>query len=392
MLVRRRHRGPCPGGGACREPSVGRARAAARNGRRPGESPPRSRCCSARYALWIQFHGPLAEHGSPWLIAQHGNGLGAFVNPQAQLLFHTASSAAYAASHGANAAEYLAYLGPPLLILVAGSHRSGTGATCGSGPPPSPGRCLKRCRSASTGRCCPSTGCRACRCSATCCPPAVHPGGRRRRGGARVRARPGPVARAPARGSGSGRRTAAAAAPRRAGGGRAARGPAAGAASGGRGHRSAGAGRLGHRVHPPAPAGERERARRARPVLAAGRGDALAGRRPASRAAWSRAGSSAPFRPAAPSPRTGGRASPMRPCCASTRCGRAPREPRLRHGRAAALGYWHPAAVVADTRPGTPLGRFLIGFSASPPPRTGSCSAGAPQPSRRWSAAGTEEL
>ena len=54
------------------------------------------------------------------MIAQHGNGLGAFVNPQAQLLFHTASSAAYAASHGADAAEYVAYLGPPLLILVAG--------------------------------------------------------------------------------------------------------------------------------------------------------------------------------------------------------------------------------------------------------------------------------
>ena len=72
------------------------------------------------HALWTQFHGPLTEQGSPWLIAQHGNGLGAFVNPQAQLLFHTASSAAYAASHGADAAEYLAYLGPPLLILVAG--------------------------------------------------------------------------------------------------------------------------------------------------------------------------------------------------------------------------------------------------------------------------------
>jgi len=71
------------------------------------------------HALWIQFHGPLAEHGSPWPIANFGNGLGAFVNPQSQLLFHTASSAAYAADHGANGAEYLAYLGPPLLILVA---------------------------------------------------------------------------------------------------------------------------------------------------------------------------------------------------------------------------------------------------------------------------------
>ena len=41
------------------------------------------------------------------------------MNPQAQLVFHTASSAAYAAGHGANAAEYVAYLGPPLLVLVA---------------------------------------------------------------------------------------------------------------------------------------------------------------------------------------------------------------------------------------------------------------------------------
>ena len=76
-------------------------------------------CCS--YALWTQFHGPLAQHGSPWPIAKFANGLGAFVNPQAQLVFHTASSAAYADAHGARAAEYMAYLGPPLLLLVAGA-------------------------------------------------------------------------------------------------------------------------------------------------------------------------------------------------------------------------------------------------------------------------------
>jgi hypothetical protein len=70
------------------------------------------------YALWAQFRGPLAEHGTPWKIANHGNSLGAFVNPQAQLVFHTASSADYAASHLAGSSEYLAYLGPPLLILV----------------------------------------------------------------------------------------------------------------------------------------------------------------------------------------------------------------------------------------------------------------------------------
>jgi hypothetical protein len=72
------------------------------------------------YGLWTQFRGPLTEHGTPWSISKYGNTLGAFVNPQAQLVFHTASSAAYAASHNATSAEYLAYLGPPLLILVAG--------------------------------------------------------------------------------------------------------------------------------------------------------------------------------------------------------------------------------------------------------------------------------
>jgi hypothetical protein len=71
------------------------------------------------YALWRQFHGPLAQHGSPWPITRFGNSLGSLVNPQAQLVFHTASSAAYAAAHGALAAEYVAYLGPPLLVLVA---------------------------------------------------------------------------------------------------------------------------------------------------------------------------------------------------------------------------------------------------------------------------------
>jgi hypothetical protein len=71
------------------------------------------------YGLWAQFRGPLTETGTPWRIAMHGNPLGAFVNPQSELLFHTSSSAAYAASHQANSAEYVAYLGPPLLILVA---------------------------------------------------------------------------------------------------------------------------------------------------------------------------------------------------------------------------------------------------------------------------------
>jgi hypothetical protein len=41
----------------------------------------------------------------------------------------------------------------------------------------------------------------------------------------------------------------------------------------------------------------------------------------------------------------------------STGCARAVRS---------ALGYWHPAAVVAETGPGTPLGRFLTKLLGKP--------------------------
>jgi hypothetical protein len=37
----------------------------------------------------------------------------------------------------------------------------------------------------------------------------------------------------------------------------------------------------------------------------------------------------------------------------------------------AALAYWHPAAVVAETSSGSPLGRFLIKFLGQPTTRDG---------------------
>jgi hypothetical protein len=40
-----------------------------------------------------------------------------------------------------------------------------------------------------------------------------------------------------------------------------------------------------------------------------------------------------------------------------------------------ALGYWHPAAVVADTTPGTPLGQFLIGQLGEPAVQDGQLLA-----------------
>ena len=73
------------------------------------------------HAMWIQFHGPLTQHGSPWPIAKFANGFGAFVDPPAGVVVHSASSVAYADAHGASSAEYVAYLGPLLLVLVAGA-------------------------------------------------------------------------------------------------------------------------------------------------------------------------------------------------------------------------------------------------------------------------------
>jgi len=71
------------------------------------------------YALWIQFRGPLASRGSPWLVSDFHNYPYAFVTPSGALLFHTSASAAAAAGYPEPLPEYLAYLGWPLLIVLA---------------------------------------------------------------------------------------------------------------------------------------------------------------------------------------------------------------------------------------------------------------------------------
>jgi hypothetical protein len=70
------------------------------------------------YALYIQFLGPLHEHGSPWRPGHFINYLPAFVLPPGNLLFHTQASAAYAANDPVGTTEYLAYLGMPLLLVL----------------------------------------------------------------------------------------------------------------------------------------------------------------------------------------------------------------------------------------------------------------------------------
>jgi hypothetical protein len=73
----------------------------------------------AGYPLWVQFFGPLTQRGSAFTADFFKNDLTGFVVPSRYLLFHTSASAAAAARYPGGAPEYLAYLGWPLLILLA---------------------------------------------------------------------------------------------------------------------------------------------------------------------------------------------------------------------------------------------------------------------------------
>jgi hypothetical protein len=65
------------------------------------------------YPLWVQFRGPLAEHSH--LLEPYAGSLRSFVVPPYTLVFHTAASAAVSDHH---VSEYLGYLGWPLLVVV----------------------------------------------------------------------------------------------------------------------------------------------------------------------------------------------------------------------------------------------------------------------------------
>jgi hypothetical protein len=69
------------------------------------------------HALWIQFHGPLSEHGSPWTPSQFGNRLADFVTAPDNVLFH-GDWAQFLARTLQFRAEYFAYVGWPLLAAV----------------------------------------------------------------------------------------------------------------------------------------------------------------------------------------------------------------------------------------------------------------------------------
>lgn len=73
----------------------------------------------AGYPLWVQFFGPLGQHGSPFLADFFKNDPAGFVQPSGLMLVHSAGSAARAAAYQGGLSEYLAFLGVPLLLVLA---------------------------------------------------------------------------------------------------------------------------------------------------------------------------------------------------------------------------------------------------------------------------------
>jgi hypothetical protein len=73
----------------------------------------------AGYPLWVQFLGPLRQQSSPFTPDFYKNDLAGFVQPSSLLMLHTSGSAAFANAYQGNLPEYLAYLGWPMLIVLA---------------------------------------------------------------------------------------------------------------------------------------------------------------------------------------------------------------------------------------------------------------------------------
>jgi hypothetical protein len=73
----------------------------------------------AGYPLWVQFFGPLRQAGAPFAPDFYKNDLAGFVQPSGFLLLHTAASAAFARNFQGGLPEYLAYLGWPMLVVLA---------------------------------------------------------------------------------------------------------------------------------------------------------------------------------------------------------------------------------------------------------------------------------
>ena len=69
-------------------------------------------------ALWLQFWGPLHQHGSPFTLAYYEADLRGFYVPSHMFWLSTQASSSFAASYGGGPAEYMAYLGAPLILTA----------------------------------------------------------------------------------------------------------------------------------------------------------------------------------------------------------------------------------------------------------------------------------
>ena len=73
---------------------------------------------TAGYPLWVQFHGPLVEQGSPWKPGHFRNRPGDFVNGPSGVLLHSQATVVYLSQHAVRMVEYFAYLGWPMLVVL----------------------------------------------------------------------------------------------------------------------------------------------------------------------------------------------------------------------------------------------------------------------------------
>ena len=70
------------------------------------------------WPLWLQFFGPLHQHGSPFTLSFFETDLRGFYVPSHMFWLSTPGDSAFVAHYGGGPAEYLAYLGAPLLAVA----------------------------------------------------------------------------------------------------------------------------------------------------------------------------------------------------------------------------------------------------------------------------------
>ena len=72
----------------------------------------------AAYPLWVQFAGPLTEHGSPFLTQYYVADATGFFTPSARMVLSTSGQSRFAAMFTGGAPEYMFYIGYPMAAIA----------------------------------------------------------------------------------------------------------------------------------------------------------------------------------------------------------------------------------------------------------------------------------